>query len=929
MKIIQLVLTGIMFLSYGNILANGEFNSKYSPSDTISLQLSESAKVVNVPFGKSYRKNIPGFVTTINPEEILMYDNMSSLGEALTARNPGIITGTNLHGLGASMVFIDGIPGAFSDLNIEEVEQISILKDVNSAMFYGVQAGRGIIMITTRRGKIGKPVAEVVVDQGFSRPVIMPSYVNGAKYMELYNEALINDGLPAFYSLEDIAATESGSNKFRFPDTDYHSSEFLKAYKPFSRYRINFSGGNLNTQYFLNLGWTHSGSLMAFGEKEQANRMNIRSNVNFKVNDFMKAYIDISGNYNINKGPNGDFWADASSLYPNAFTPLIDTSLVTNLSSLSSPQYFQNGYLLGGTDVYKNSVYGNLLSSGYQRNYQSMFNYRTGLDIDLGSFLNGLSFKMLGSFIFNQNYLESQNNLYAVYQPNWTLNTDNEYTASLTQIGINRNFGTQALSNSFKRSRLAFYGLLDYTRNFSGRHDFSASLLAFSNYDRQTVSLYASKYNHMGGKINYIFDSKYIIDLSAIVTLSMQLDQNRIGYSPSVGLGWVISEEDFLANAGWIDYAKLKFSTGMLKTDVNISGYYLYNTNLSPGTGNLVFWGDGNISNNRVWISNIGNPLMDYEKRIDLNAGIESSLFNNSVWIDFNFFQERLTDILIQRSATTPAFLGGLYPYENYGEEKYTGLDLSLSYRKKAGKFGYEFGGNFTRLFSETVITDESWNNDYQYRAGKRTDGMWGLQAAGFFIDNNDISASVPQSFGTVKPGDIKYVDQNNDNIIDQNDIVLIGNNRPDFSAGVNLRLSYGNFSFFVLASGAFGHESYANSDYYWVYGNRKYSDVVLDRWTEATSPTAKYPRLTSLSSSNNFRNSTFWIYDSSRISINRMQLTYDIKPLAAKLNANNIGLYLRTENLRMFAKNRDKIQLNHNTEPQYTNYSIGIRAIF
>jgi TonB-dependent SusC/RagA subfamily outer membrane receptor len=328
MKIKLIIALSVMaFLSLPGVRSQDNTPSTPAPVDTVFSQVSEEVKIVNLPFNRTYRKNMPGFVTTINPDEFLMYDNIGTVSDALTGRSPGMITGTNLHGLGAAIVFIDGMPGELSDVNIDEVEQISILKDANSAMFYGVQAGRGIIMITTRRGKIGKPLAEVSVDQGFSNPVLLPNYLGAAKYMELYNEAS-----PGRYSADEIEKTANGSNSYFFPDTDYYSKEFLNNYRPYSKYRVNFSGGNLNTQYFLNVGWTRTGSLMAIGEKEQSNGMNIRSNVNFKINDVLKAYIDIAGRYDIAKGPNGNFWNDAATLRPNEFTPLIDTSLVSNLT---------------------------------------------------------------------------------------------------------------------------------------------------------------------------------------------------------------------------------------------------------------------------------------------------------------------------------------------------------------------------------------------------------------------------------------------------------------------------------------------------------------------------------------------------------------------------------------------------------------------
>jgi TonB-dependent SusC/RagA subfamily outer membrane receptor len=202
--IINIALSGLIFIISPVLFAQDDTSKKSIEDSTVSL-LNESNKLVNTPFKISYRKNTIGFFNTINPEEFLLSNYASTVSAAMAGRNPGIITGTNLHGLGAATIFIDGIPGDLSDVNIEEVEQITILKDVNSALLYGVQAGRGVIMISTRRGKIDKPKTEIIVDQGFSQPIALPKYLDAANlYDSLYNEARINDGLAPFYGIDTI-----------------------------------------------------------------------------------------------------------------------------------------------------------------------------------------------------------------------------------------------------------------------------------------------------------------------------------------------------------------------------------------------------------------------------------------------------------------------------------------------------------------------------------------------------------------------------------------------------------------------------------------------------------------------------------------------------------------------------------------------------
>ncbi|HZH73668.1 MAG TPA: SusC/RagA family TonB-linked outer membrane protein, partial [Mariniphaga sp.] len=184
-----------------------------------------------------------------------------------------------------------------------------------------------------------------------------------------------------------------------------------------------------------------------------------------------------------------------------------------------------------------------------------------------------------------------------------------------------------------------------------------------------------------------------------------------------------------------------------------------------------------------------------------------------------------------------------------------------------------------------------------------------------------------PQSFGEVRPGDIKYNDQNLDGIIDAKDEIYLGSYSPDIIASLNITLQYKNLSLFALASGYSGAKAFTNSDYYWVFGEKKYSEVVLDRWTE-TSQNVSFPRLSTTSSSNNFRNSSYWLYDQTRITIDRIQLSYDVPEKSISV-FNNLRFYLRASNVAMFSKNKDIMELNVGTQPQYRYYAIGINASF
>lgn len=883
-----------------------------------------------LPYGQFTSKSVVGDVSVINPNTELGYDNSSSINEALSGRIPGIYSGTNLRGLGNALVVIDGIPGSLSSLNLTEVEQITVLKDANSAILYGVLANNGVILITTKRGKANQNKINTIAESGFALPISYPKYLGSAEYMGLYNEARSNDGLTPLYTQVEIDATKSGTNPIRYPDANYFTSTFLKKYKPYSRIVTDFSGGNNTAQYYANLGWQRSGSLLEMGENIHTDRLNLRSNLNVKINDFISGHVDIVTIFNIANVANGDFFTDVTTLKPNYYPPLIDVSLISDKSIIKTAKYVNGKYLLGGTSLYRNNIYGNALMSGYDKQINTTGLFNLGLDFDLKSILKGLTFKTYGSFNFYNQFNETQNNTYAVYEPRWLVGKSLQDSLALTKIGVDKNTGTQGIANTSLSRDYTFYGVLDYSRVFGKKHDFSATMLGY--FDKYNVAgvFQTDKHSHLGSRINYVYDNKYIVNLSGALVSSPKLSpDNRLGFSPSVAVGWVVSEDLFKGNPV-INYLKLSASGGIINTDMSLSKYYSYEDIWSPSAN--FTWSETTRSQAATALSNVANDKLFYEKRKELNLGIEAILFNNALQIDGNVFVERKSDQIVVAGLTNsyPAFLGSLNPSENYNEDQYRGVELGATWRKSCNKFSLELGASMLFLDTKVLKRDEYYEWDYLFRTGRSTGAIFGLEAEGLFKDDADIASHATQLFGTVKPGDIKYKDQNGDKNIDTNDEIQIGNSNSKVVGGLSLKLKYGNFTLFSLATARDGGQRFFNNSYYWVNGDLKYSEIVRNRWTPATAETATYPRLSSKSNANNFRSSTFWIEDNSLISLERVQLSYDLSDrMAKKLLTKNLSLYIRGSNLMNFAGNKDKMELSIGSEPQYRNYSVGLKALF
>lgn len=905
-------------------------NMRYA-TEPVKMEATGRDAMINLPFGKARQRNLTGAVAVLNSEDIAEYNNIQQAIDIIEARTLGVLGNTNIRGQGSALVVVDGIPRDPSALNLEEIDQITVLKDANSSILYGTLASNGVIMITTKRGKANRNVMNAFVERGVSPTVRQPQYLGSADYMRMRNIALMNDGLPIQYPDSVIANYASGVNPYRYPDVNYYSGEFLNQSLNFTRVVTEFSGGNDNTQYYAHMGWNNSGSLMKIGEGQNAgnNRFNLRANVDYKITDFIDGKTDGVFVLDINRQPIGDFWNAAATLQPQFYSPLIPTSFVNDGEILETAEIIDGQYILGGTSQFQNNVYGNMILGGRRQNLNRTVQFNNRIDFDLSGLLEGLVFRTNLSFDIYNTYQQEVDNEYAVYEPGWvTTQSGQDSIASINRIGIDLVNGIQNINNASFIRRVGFYGAFEYNKTFNENHHVSGTLLGFYNTMEAEGTVIPDKQMHAGLRITYNYANRYFVDFSSALSNSQKLmEGNRAGFSPSLGVAWAISEEDFLANSGALDYLKLRASAGIINTDLNF-GHYLYASTLLGGPS--FAWDDDAFSNSSTFVARSANPNLGYEKMTNLNFGLEGSLFDNLLAFDANVFYSKQSDIVTRRDNAYPGYVGPNYPHENYEANRYSGAELGLNWQAvSAGDFSVSIGGNLLYMLTEAVVRDELWANDYQYRAGNPIGAIYGLEALGLFQDSTEILNSPTQFFGEVKPGDIKYKDQNNDGVVDQNDEVMIGENRPVLSYGLNMMIKYKNFSLFALGRGNGGDNRIFSNDYFWVDGNEKYSEEVLDSWTPDNRD-ASHPRLTTGNSNNNYRNSTFWLTNDAMFNLSHVQLTYDVPDtFVSKLGMKNVNVYARGQNLFTLAENVEKRELIISSQPQLRHYALGIRVFF
>ncbi|WP_104382274.1 SusC/RagA family TonB-linked outer membrane protein [Sphingobacterium sp. HMA12] len=927
----------------------GQYKNTHSTCSKTGLQDSigkDSTTLVQVAFRKVQKKDLMGNVQSINIPQLLDKSYNTYSLENLDAFISGY--NGNIWGMSGYLVLVDGFPRDANNVMPTEIDQISVLKGVNAIALYGSRAAKGVISINTKRGKAGGQQIKIRANSGINTAISYPQYLGSAEYMTLYNEARQNDGLSALYGAETIYQHAAGTNPFRYPNVDYYSSDYIKDH--YNRYdaTAEISGGNQRAQYYTNFGFWSEGSMLNFGQAKKnggANRFNMRGNIDVKVNEMISLNVDASASFYMLKGVNADYWGAAAIARPHRFSPLIPIDMIEE-GDINSMVYVNNSnflidgkYLLGGSQLDQTNAFANIYAGGTNRYLNRQFQFNTGLNFDLKNILEGLVFKTNLAVDYQSNYNQAYNNNYAVYQASWNNYDGKDRISSLTKYGDDRISGLQNISGSTYRQTIGLNGSLNFNRTYDNNHHLSAILLANAFQIAASGSYHKLSNANLGLQLGYNYSGKYYVDFSSAYSHSAKLPQgNRQALSPTLALAWRLSKENFLVNSKVVNDLRLSASAGILNTDLDISDYFLYQGYYTYNNGAWYSWADGALVHS--FDRRRGdNPNMKFPKRKELNISLEGGLYNNLITFNTSYFFNRMSGGLVQAATQYPMYFTTGWPvysdlpFINYNSDERRGVDFGVNLNKQLNQTFVSLGLNGMYYTTKAAKRDELYQFSYQNKAGKPLDALWGLQHDGFYMSQSDIDNSAFSSFGEVKPGDIKYKDQNGDGTIDTRDEVYLGKggwSGAPLTLGLNLTVKWNNFTLFAAATGQFGAKAMKNSSYFWVDAEDKYSVVVRDRWTESTKETATYPRLTTFNSDNNFRSSDFWLYKTDRINLSKVQLSYDFpKRILSSKFIHELGIYANGSNLLMIAKEKETMQLNIGQAPQTRFFNVGLKALF
>lgn len=911
------------------------------------------ADSINVAFRKSDVRDVIVPVSKVNVSELMeknyntySLDNM----QALTAGYNG-----QLWNQGEALVLIDGVPRDANNVLPTEIEDITFLKGASAVVLYGSRASKGVILITTKRGSIAPLKISARANYTMDVAKSFPTYLDGAEYMTLYNQALANDGLSPKFTDEQIYNTAAGTNPYRYPNQQFYTSDYLNKTK--SRYDVTaeFQGGGKFAQFYTNVSYYRQGDFINFGEGKNnyTDRLNVRGNIDLQLSDWASGWVNANATYYNQHGSNSNFWSAASTLRPNRVAPFIPVSFIDPLdvNSLNLIQNTRNiihnpaglpagDYFLGATQEDQSNAFADMYSAGYNTWTSRQFQFDAGVKFDLKSILKGLSFKTNFAVDYKTSYSTSLNDQYATFGVNWTQIDGYDVIGSLTQYGQDKHTGTLNASNSAEQQTIAWNGQFDYVNSW-GDHNLHATLVA--NGYQQTISgeYHRVSNANLGLQASYNFAHKYYVDLAANAVHSAKLPEgNRKAISPSLTLGWRLTSEDFMKDMDWLDDLRLTAGYTVLNQDLDIAEYFMYK-DIFTATGTWWGWSDANNSIQTSDSQRGGNDELSFVKRKEFNVGLNGALLKNKLTFSVNYFNTTVDGLLAQPDYIYPSYMHTYWPvstfvpYINYGKNRRQGIDFAIAYNDKAGDFEWGVQAFGQTTTSKNLRVAENVEFEYQRSEGKATDAIWGLECLGYYNSQEEIdNAEAKSSFGTVMPGDLKYKDQNGDGIIDSKDQVVLGRWGAKFSGGLNLTLKYRNFTLFAMLTGQFGGNAIKNDTYNWVYGERKYSDVVRGAWTAEKFKNGEmisYPRLTTQSPDNNFRTSDYWMYKTDRLDLARVQITYDFSKslFGPKSIVKGLQIYANGNSLLTIAGERDQMERNVDSSPQTRSFTLGAKVEF
>lgn len=914
-------------------------------------------EVVAIGYGTQKKMTVTGSIATVKGDELEKMP-ATNLSSTLTGRMTGVVVNTRGSAPGAEtvnisirgknswqggspLIIIDGIANrsGFERLNPKDIESMSVLKDASAAI-YGSRAANGVILVTTKRGKEGKPTFEYSGDFGLTQPTRVPGMTRSWQNATYFTEAKRTSFI---WTDEEIAKFKAGTDKNLFPN--YELEDYiLQAVAPQTTHTLSLRGGNNQVKYYVSGRYLYQDSFFKDGIDDY-NGYSVRSNIDANISKNFSIALDILGRRD-----------DVRRAVGSTTIDNIDVGFFELLSATdpTKPIFYENGF---PAPMYENNWVEMIKGKGGEKNNRTTtINSQVTAKWELPFITKGLFLEGTAAYDFANIRTKEFSKSFDLYSYD---NSTGEY--------INKNVNpvkNRGLYDYYYNSyRYTLNGRLGYIRSF-GDHNLN-SFIAYEQYSINTEWIEATRntflsdqipylfagdantqknngsgseyaYRNMFGRIAYNYQEKYMLDFTLRRDESLKFPKNnRVGWFPGISLGWRLSEEPFIKNNyGFIDNLKFRASYGQMGSD-NVGDYQYMETAALQGTFDSYVLGNPPSVVSTLVFTGTPNPNITWEVANSYNVALDGSMWNGLLGFELELFLSKRSNILATRNASVPFYSGMTLPAENIGKAENKGIELLLTHRGKSGDFSYSLAGNFTLTSNKIIYMDESPNvPDYQRQEGHPIDSWLLYLTDGIFNTQEEFDATPVKRAGA-QLGDIKYLDANNDKVIDNLDRVrLYDSSLPKVIFGLNIDCSWKGFDLTMLWQGQADAKTYVNPTTrngdinipLWMYNNRWNPENA----EKATMPRAFYHR----SESYNTLTSDFWLRDAWFVRLKSLELAYNLpEDIVSKVSCNNIRLYVSGLNLLLIDEIKDY-------DPEIVNelgvfypatkvYNIGVKVTF
>jgi len=902
-------------------------------------------EVVVVGYGVQKKASVIGAISTVSRD--LLDAPVSKLSNSLAGKLSGVVAvqrsgepgagstfwirGISTLGNASPLVLVDGIERSIDLVEPDDIQEFSILKDAAATAVYGVRGANGVVLITTRTGKQGKPDINVKMEYGTLSPTRLPKMADANQFVEMYNVA---SGFE-YYSQDKINAYRDGTDPDLYPNINWIEALY-KDQSANQRINMNVSGGNNTADYYISgsyygeNGLFKADNLKAYNTSNYYKSYNFRSNVNVNILKYTKLNINVATKFERKNDPgasNATIWDYALKTSPNTF-----------------PLVYSNGYFPGPGDQQGFNPYALLTQTGYRENFWNNAQSLFGLTQDLGEYVTpGLNLNIKASF--DATNASTHNRTRTAEE--WFATGRDEDGELIMQERVP---GIETLNYSESRSgRRIFYleASANYSRSFDKHH--VGGLILYQQSQRNVIGVSSSQdalpYKNQGiaARGTYDFDNRYFIEGNFGYNGSENFSPGkRFGFFPSIALGWMLSNEKFFEPITTV-FSNLKFRASYGKVGNNEIGgnrRFIYLGTVNRGNTGDIRFGESASTKNTYSIGDWPNESVSWEEATKMNAGVDFLLFNK-LNIQADYFKENRTGIFLQRG-TIPQYVGiTTTPYVNVGEMRNSGVDVSMKYNQRVGEFNLSALGNFT--FTRNIILNQDqpeYEEAYLYSTGQARWQKFGYVANGYFQSEQDILAWPEQQVGgQVQPGDLRYLDLNGDGVVNTFDRKAIGyTDYPEIIYGFGLSAMWKSLDFSAFFQGNANVEFMYNSDLTNAFTARNmnesnvFADVYENYWTPE-NPNAKYPRLTTAPNPNNNVASTHWLANGEYLRLKNIELGFTLPDkITDRLHVKGLRVYASGVNIITWSAFKlwdPDLQTGASTFPLNKVYNFGLNLNF